>query len=153
MILFVLYQPLAHPNQSICGTADWSCIESVDQEIMIKENPLYKCDHCLNGCFSINYDPSFSTAKIFDKVPILHKNGLEPKNVGIVHIYYSRSTFRSRRIEVCTSEILLFQLNTIKKNDKYVNFCSLCMDSPSFYVRCFYFSEILWNFFSILHSI
>lgn len=92
-------QPRAHANISICGTADWSCIKYVDQEIQLKQNPHYKCDYCLNGCFSINYDPSFSTAKIFNKVPVLRKNGLDPTNAAILHVYYSRSTFRKRKTE------------------------------------------------------
>lgn len=91
------YQPQAYPNISICGTADWGCIRLVDQEIQLKQNSSYKCDYCLNGCFSVNYEPTFSTAKLFDKV--LRKRGLDPKNVAVLHTYYTRSTFRSRKIE------------------------------------------------------
>lgn len=38
-------------------------------------------------------------AKIFDKVPILRKRDIDPKNVAILHTYYTRSTFRSHKIE------------------------------------------------------
>lgn len=93
------YQPREHQNVSICGVADMSCVKKVDREIQIKQNASFKCDHCLSGCFAINYDSTFSTAKIFEKIPFLRRNKLQTKNIAMVHIYYSHSTFRSQRKE------------------------------------------------------
>lgn len=93
------YQPREHRNISICGAADIECIKMVEQEIQTEQNSSFKCDQCLSGCFAINYDYTFSTAKIFERVPILQQNNLTIKNIAIVHTYYSQSSFRSERKE------------------------------------------------------
>lgn len=90
------YQPREHKDIPICGTADTECINSVKRELQTKQNSSFECDHCLSGCFAIRYDSTFSTAKIFEQVPFLLKNNLETKNIAILHIYYSRSSFRSQ---------------------------------------------------------
>lgn len=74
-------------------------MKGVDREIRIKENASFRCNDCLTGCYAINYDSAFSTAKIFNKIPFLRQNKLDPKNIAIVHVYYSQSTFRSQQKE------------------------------------------------------
>lgn len=69
----------------------------VDREIQLKQNSSFKCSHCFTGCFQLNYDSSFSTAKIYDRVPFLQKRNLNPKDISIVHIYYGQSTFRAHK--------------------------------------------------------
>lgn len=90
------YQPREHRNISICGAADIDCIKMVEQEIQSEQNASFRCDRCLSGCFAVNYDYAFSTARIYDQVPFLRQNKLETKNVAILHTYYSRSSFRSQ---------------------------------------------------------
>ncbi|XP_055300406.1 pickpocket protein 28-like [Sitodiplosis mosellana] len=93
------FQPMRHPNMSICGTADTSCINTVDHKIFMKQNPLFSCSHCLPGCFALNYDISFSTAMIFDRLPFLRERKLKSKDVAILHIYYSQTMFRAQKKE------------------------------------------------------
>lgn len=97
------YQPRENKNISICGAIDMKCMKRVDSEIQIQHNSSFKCDHCLSGCFAITYDSTFSTAKIFDEVTFLRQHNLDTKNIAIVHIYYSRSSFRSQRKEELVS--------------------------------------------------
>lgn len=77
-------------------------MESVDQEIR-KQNPLYTCTHCMPGCFALNFDSTFSTAKIFEQTPFLRENKLNPKNIAILYVYYTKSTFRSQKMEELVS--------------------------------------------------
>lgn len=90
------YQPKAHTNITICGAIDLTCIVKVVDNI-VNGYHLFRCDHCIRGCFSLTYDPTMSMAKIFDRVPFLQQKRLDPKNVAIVHVYYDRSTFRAHK--------------------------------------------------------
>lgn len=71
----------------------------VDQEMIYVRNASFNCNHCLAGCFAMNYDSTYSTGKIFEKIPFLRRNNLVTKNIAIVHIYYGQSTFRSQHKE------------------------------------------------------
>lgn len=93
------YQPRSSSNISICGSEDIDCIKSVDQAIESKENTSFDCSYCMSGCSAITYESTYSTAKIFDQVPFLRKKKLDPKNTAIVHIYYTRSYYRSQKKE------------------------------------------------------
>lgn len=93
------YQPREHGNISICGVTDISCVRMIDQQMISERNESFKCDHCLAGCFAINYDTTYSTGKIFEKIPFIRRNNLLTENVAIVHIYYGQSTFRSQHRE------------------------------------------------------
>lgn len=64
---------------------------------MQQQDPLFKCDQCMSGCFELNYHSSFSTAKIFGRVPFLRQRRLDPNDVAILHVYYSRSNFRAQK--------------------------------------------------------
>lgn len=85
-------------NISICGADDVDCIVWVVQK-MRSENSSFKCDQCISPCFSLNYESSFSMARIFDRVPLLWKMRLNPKNVAILHTYYNHNTFRAHKKE------------------------------------------------------
>lgn len=85
-------------NISICGSGDVNCLVGVIQK-MQSENSSFKCDQCISPCFSLNYESSFSMAKIFDRVPLLQKIGVDLKNVAILHTYYSQNTFRAHKKE------------------------------------------------------
>lgn len=93
------FQPLVRANISICGTSDINCVKWVDKEILLKKNSEFTCKHCLPGCFSLNYKTSFSMSKIFGGIEFLQRKKLNPKNVAILHVYYSRTTFRAQKKE------------------------------------------------------
>lgn len=91
--------PRLHSNISICGPSDVKCVNRVNNEIHFKRNSSFACSQCLSGCFALNYNPSFSTAKIFEKDSFLLSHNLDANNVAILHIYYAASSFRSQKKE------------------------------------------------------
>lgn len=96
------------------------CIKMVEQEIQSEQNASFKCVRCLSGCFAINYDYAFSTARIYDQVPFLRQHKLETKNVAILHTYYSKSSFRSERkreLVGFTDFLCKISSNTIRINN------------------------------------
>lgn len=95
----ILYYMPRSPNASICGYSQHACVKRVEKELQIKGNSSFKRNQCLSGCYAMTYDSTFSTAKIFDRVPFLTQIHLEPKNVAILHTYYGRSLFRSQKKE------------------------------------------------------
>lgn len=91
--------PRLYKNIDICGSSQLDCVKMVNNEIHWKRNSSFQCNHCLSGCFALNYDPAFSTARIFEKDAFLLNHNLEPENVAILHIYYAASSFRSQKKE------------------------------------------------------
>lgn len=91
--------PRLYQNISICGPSDFECLTWVNNEIHLKRNSSFTCSQCLSGCFALNYNPSFSTAKIFERDPFLQNHHLDAANVAILHIYYATSSFRSQKKE------------------------------------------------------
>lgn len=91
--------PRLYKNINICGPTDFECVKRVNNEIYLKQNASFECSHCLSGCFALNYNPSFSTAKIFERDAFLLSNNLDAKNVAILHTYYAASSFRSQKKE------------------------------------------------------
>lgn len=91
--------PRSDENVSICGYKDADCVGMVDRELQLKQNSTYNCGQCYSGCFSLTYETTFSTGKIFDRDPFLQQHNLKPKDVAVVHVYYAKSNFRSQRIE------------------------------------------------------
>lgn len=93
------YMPRNENNLTICGFEDMACVKWVDRQLQLKKNDSFKCPECLGGCFSIHYDSTFSTAKIFNETPYLSKHKLKARDIAFVHTYFARSTFRSQRKE------------------------------------------------------
>lgn len=91
--------PRLYRNISICGPTEFKCVDRVKNEIHLKRNSSFECSHCLSGCFALNYDPAFSTARIFERDPFLLKHKLDAENVAILHTYYAASSFRSQKKE------------------------------------------------------
>lgn len=96
------YHPVQARNISICGTADMTCMENVDLAIR-KQKPGFTCSQCLPGCFSLNYESTFSTARIFHQMPFLRERKLDPANMAIVYIFYPQSTFRTQKMDELVS--------------------------------------------------
>lgn len=91
--------PRLYQNMNICGPSEFKCVNWVNDEIHLKRNSSFACSHCLSGCFALNYNPAFSTAKIFEKDSFLVNHSLDAENVSIVHTYYAASSFRSQKKE------------------------------------------------------
>ncbi|XP_055320679.1 pickpocket protein 28 [Sitodiplosis mosellana] len=96
------YQPVHQPNISICGTADMKCMEKVDSNIR-RQSAGYKCTHCLPGCFALNYDSTYSTARIFHQTPFLRAKKIDPADIAIVYIYYPQTMFRTQKMDELVS--------------------------------------------------
>lgn len=115
------YMPRIHSNITICSYSDYECAKKVERELLIKRDPRFKCEQCLSGCFAINYENTFSTAKLFDKSPYFAHNKIDPNNVAFLHIYYARSTFRSQtKEELVGFTDFLCKLHKIR-NDILIN--------------------------------
>lgn len=93
----MFYQPRPHSNVTICGYSDAECVGKINREIRSNRNGSFKCDHCLVGCFSINYDTTYSTAMIFNEMPFLNKRNLPLDEISVLHIYYGSSSFRNQK--------------------------------------------------------
>lgn len=70
---------------------------NLEHELRANRNASFNCSHCLSGCSAINYDATFSLAKIHDDVKELRENNLTPVNVAMVYMYYARSNYRSEK--------------------------------------------------------
>lgn len=93
------YMPRLYQNINICGPSEFECVKRVNNEIHLKRNSSFECGHCLSGCFALNYNPAFSTAKIFERDSFLLNNNLDAENIAILHTYYATSSFRSQKKE------------------------------------------------------